>query len=65
MMGTLFLDGLKVYPANVYQLEANKRKTRKSCEIYSKLTIRKPELVFSLLIVNIFHIFFWSFNCIL
>ena len=64
-MGTLLLDGLKVYPENVYQLEANKRKTRKSCEIYSKLSIRKPELVFLLLILNIFHIFFWSFNCIL
>ena len=29
-----------IYPANIYMLELNKRKTKKRCSIYSKLSVR-------------------------
>ena len=31
------------YQANIYLLKVKNRNTRKKCEIYSKLTIKKPE----------------------
>ena len=33
----------KVYPAGIYLLKVNNRKTRTRCEICSKLTIKTPE----------------------
>ena len=54
-------------PANIYLFKVNNRKTRKRCEICSKLTMKIPErrpdvvLVFLLLILNIFHTFFLFF----
>ena len=65
-------------PANIYLFKVNNRKTRKRCEICSKLTMKIPErrpdvvLVFLLLILNIFHAFFlffywwlWTSKCFL
>ena len=57
-------------PANIYQLKINNRNTRKWCKICSKLTIKTPERRHSfwcplLLILNIFHTFFWWFYCLL
>ena len=48
---------------NIYFFKFNKSNTRKSYEIYSKITIKTAErrhvvLVFLLLILSIFHTFF-------
>ena len=32
-----------LYPGNIYLFKVNRRNTRKTCEIYSKLTIKTPE----------------------
>ena len=32
-----------LYPANIYFLKGNNRKTRRRCEICSKLTVKTPE----------------------
>ena len=52
----------RIFPANIYLFNVNNRNTRKRCEICSKLTIKTPErrqwrLMFSLLTLNMFHIF--------
>ena len=50
--------------ANIYLFKINDRKSRKSCEICSKLTIKTPErrqgfrFGVLLLTLNIFHCFF-------
>ena len=47
--------------ANIYSFKVSNRKTRKRCEITSKLTIKTPEhfidvvQVFLLITLNIFH----------
>ena len=53
--------------ANIYLLKINDRKSRKSCEICSKLTIKTPErrqgrrFGVLLLTLNIFHTVFLVF----
>ena len=50
--------------ANIYSFKVSNRKTRKRCEITSKLTIKTPEhfidvvQVFLLITLDIFHTFF-------
>ena len=53
------------YPVNIYLFKVNYWKTRKTCEICSKLTIKTPErrqwrhsVFFLFLTLNIFHTFF-------
>ena len=64
--GNLFLS---IFPAGIYLLKVNNRKTRKRCDLCSKLTIKTPEdaigivLVSLLLTLNIFHTLFWCFYC--
>ena len=52
------------YPANIEFFKVNK-KTRRRCEIYSKLTIETPEKRHLLLTLNLFHTFFQCFYCLL
>ena len=57
-------------PANIYLFKVNNKNSRKSCEIYSKLT-KKPTrmmsmtwvLVFFLLTLHMFHTFFYCCYC--
>ena len=54
------------YPANIYLLKVNNIKTRKRCKICSKLTIKTPDWRRSgvfIAALNIFHTFFWCFDC--
>ena len=59
-----YAPNAKSIPANIYLFKFNNRNTRKRGEIFSKLTIKKPEdvndvvLVFLLLTLKIFHTFF-------
>ena len=47
-----------VDPANIYLLKIINKNTRKSCEIFSKLTIKAPEQrVFIVNFENISHLF--------
>ena len=50
---------LRIIPANIYLLKVNIRNTRKTCEICSKLTMKKPErrhlLRSDVFIVNVEH----------
>ena len=34
---------MSLYPVSIYLLKVDKRNTRTRCEIFSKLTIKKPE----------------------
>ena len=58
----IFKDVNENNPANLYLFEVNNRYIRKSCETYSKLTIKITDidvvLVFLLLTMKIFHTFF-------
>ena len=48
------------HPTNICLFKINNRNTKKRCEIYSKLTIKTPDvvLVFLLLTLNVFPKFF-------
>ena len=46
-------DSYYLYPANIYMFKASNRNTTKKCEIYSKLTIKTPNLT-----LKIFYTFF-------
>ena len=36
-------DAIDLFSATIYLFKVNNRNTRKTCEIYSKLTIKTPE----------------------
>ena len=36
-------DDIDLFSATIYLFKVNNRNTRKTCEIYSKLTIKTPE----------------------
>ena len=36
-------DAIDLFSATIYLFKINNRNTRKTCEIYSKLTIKTPE----------------------
>ena len=67
--GFLVQDQDMRFPPNIYVFQINNRKTRKSCEKFSKLTIKTKEnvievvLVFLSLTLYIFHTFFYCFFC--
>ena len=44
------------YSAGIYMLKVNNRNTRARCEICSKLTIKIPERLSGIFIVNFEHI---------
>ena len=46
----------KSFPADIYLFKVNKRNTKKRCEICSALTIKTPERLSTVFIVNFGHI---------
>ena len=64
----------KSSPTNIYLFKVNNRNTEKKCENYSKLTIKTPERLSTLLIVNFGHnsllflvsrCWLWTSKCLL
>ena len=43
MLLTLKFDSRHYFPANIYLFNINNRNTAKTCEIWSKLTIKTPK----------------------
>ena len=64
----------KSSPTNIYLFKVNNRNNEEKCENYSKLTLKTPERLYTLLIVNFGHnslLFlvscccFWTSKCLL
>ena len=55
-IGHSFFENLNTFVAGNYMFKVNNNNTRTRCEIYSKLTIKTPDIFSPVFIVNFEHI---------